>query len=69
MFLAFGGYYNQFHSSTDVQFQVIKQIAVEYKQYQKNKNELESDIKIQYKALLHGIPLAQLIHGVQMLLI
>ncbi len=68
MFLAFGGYYNQLHSSKDVKFHLLKEIARDYKQKQQQIIKLESDIKTLHKALLHGIPLAQLFHGVKLLL-
>jgi len=68
MFLAFGGYYNQFQSSKDVKFHLLKEIARDYKQKQQQGTKLESDIKTLHKALLHGIPLAQLLHGVKLLL-
>jgi hypothetical protein len=68
MFLAFGGYFNQFQSSKDVQFHLLREIAGDYKQKQQLGIKLESDIKTLHKAFLHGIPLAQLLYSVKVLL-
>jgi pyruvate/2-oxoacid:ferredoxin oxidoreductase beta subunit len=62
MFTAFGGYFNQYRTSKEIQQQIIKEVAEEYSRKEQSRAKLESDVRTLHKAFLNGISLPQLIN-------
>jgi hypothetical protein len=63
MFIAFGGYFNQFKSSRKVRQDIIKEYAEGCAQKSRVRDRVESEVKVLHQALLHGISLPQLAFG------
>ena len=64
MFIAFGGYFNQFNSSKKIQKTIINDMMREYDQKEQGRGKAEYHVRALHRALLHGIFLPQLVHGI-----
>jgi hypothetical protein len=64
MFIAFGGYFNQFKSSRKIQQTIINEIAREHDQKEQGRDKVENDVRVLHRAFLHGISLPQLVHTI-----
>ena len=64
MFIAFGGYFNQFKSSKRTQQTIINEIARENDKKEQGRDKVENDVRALHQALLHGISLPQLVHAI-----
>lgn len=68
MCIAFGGYFGKLKTSKILNYQIIKELAEEFK-LNKDKIALSTiNIKLLHKALLYGIPPGQFIKGLELIL-
>jgi len=68
MFAAYGGYFGKLGGSKKESFGKLKGIAASYKENGKPASDVGFDVMTMHRAFLHGIPFAQLVRGLEILL-
>jgi len=67
MFTAFGGYFGKMSNSKELSYSRLEEIAKDYKERNKDINNIENDIKTLHSAFLFGISPQQLVKGLKLL--
>lgn len=67
MFTAFGGYFGKKSNSKELSYSKLEEIAEDYKEQNKDINDVENDVKTLHSAFLYGISRQQLVKGLKLL--
>ena len=68
MFTAFGGFFGKMSDSKELSYSKLEEIANDYKEQNKDINNIESDVKALHSAFLYGISPQQLVKGLKLLI-
>ena len=68
MFNAFGGYFGKMSNSKELSYSKLEEIAKDYKEQNKDIDNVENDIKTLHSAFLYGITPQQLVRGLKLLI-
>jgi len=68
MFTAFGGYFGKMSNSKELSYSKLEEIAKDYKEQNKDIDNIENDIKTLHSAFLYGITPQQLVRGLKLLI-
>jgi len=68
MFTAFGGYFGKMSNSKELSYSKLEDIANDYKEENKDIDDVENDVKTLHSAFLYGISPQKLVKGLKLLI-